>query len=399
MSSMAKLYFNIFSLSIFISLISTSSNILIQNETELNLELNKKSSANELRIDIYPENKRKKDLIKESVKNLISRITHNYSFDPNRKLAFISSNVPLLSGFYYAHINHLPIRIRPDDIWLLIVQAFSNHVSANPEKLRNFFVNFKGKQRLEVEYIFDDINTNIKHLPKSVYEDFSEKITNQMKKYIDKKIVENLIPDFSTTDTDSMVVGKLSIMGSFQEYFDYDMNVMIICGSPYMILEGTAEDYQKIIDKAEKLSKYDFEWYIKRIRNKLKMLLEAKKGNVNIDFFKSIIQKAEITEHSLSCEGSKKSNVITGWILKFFAYNNKFERFSGNSIDINKFDELANQMLTVPYRLRFANTKKIFNMNFKVGFIGCDQNEKGEVYPVQGWIASEKEKEKIEYDL
>ena len=129
----------------------------------------------------------------------------------------------------------------------------------------------------------------------------------------------------------------------YSNLIDYDMNVMIICGSPYMILEGTAEDYQKIIDKAEKLSKYDFEWYIKRIRNKLKMLLEAKKGNVNIDFFKSIIQKAEITEHSLSCEGSKKSNVITGWILKFFAYNNKFERFSGNSIDINKFDELANQ--------------------------------------------------------
>ena len=354
---------------------------------------------NELKIELYPENEPKGNLEKIPVSSVLPNDILGDSLNKNISLAFPRAKVPILCGFYTAHCMHFPLRLKPDDIWLLIVQAFSNHVSANPEKLRNFFVNFKGKQRLEVEYIFDDINTNIKHLPKIVYEDFSEKITNQMKKYIGKKIVENLTPDFSTTDTDSMVVGKLSIMGSFQEYFDYDMNVMIICGSPYMILEGTAEDYQKIIDKAEKLSKYDFEWYIKRIRNKLKMLLEAKKGNVNIDFFKSIIQKAEITEHSLSCEGSKNSNVITGWILKFFAYNNKFERFSGNSIDINKFDELANQMLTVPYRLRFANTKKIFNMNFKVGFIGCDQNEKGEVYPVQGWIASEKEKEKIESDL
>ena len=27
-------------------------------------------------------------------------------------------------------------------------------------------------------------------------------------------------------------------------------------------------------------------------------------------------------------------------------------------------------------------------MKYKVGFIGCDQNKKSEVYPVQGWIVS-----------
>ena len=43
----------------------------------------------------------------------------------------MDSNVPLLNGFYTAHTNHYPIRIKPDDIWLLIVQAFSNHVNAN----------------------------------------------------------------------------------------------------------------------------------------------------------------------------------------------------------------------------------------------------------------------------
>ena len=60
------------------------------------------------------------------------------------------TNVPLLNRFYIAHINHYPIRIKPDDIWLLIVQAFSNHVNANSEKLRHLFVNFDGKQKLSV---------------------------------------------------------------------------------------------------------------------------------------------------------------------------------------------------------------------------------------------------------
>ena len=37
-----------------------------------------------------------------------------------------------------------------------------------------------------------------------------------------------------------------------------------ICGNPYIILEWTKDDYNKIISKAEKLSKYKFEWHIDR---------------------------------------------------------------------------------------------------------------------------------------
>ena len=39
-------------------------------------------------------------------------------------------------------------------------------------------------------------------------------------------------------------------------------------------------------------------------------MLEAKKGNVNIDFFKNIIQEAEITR-KFSYEGIKKLRIIT----------------------------------------------------------------------------------------
>ena len=90
----------------------------------------------ELKIELFPENKPRNEFIKEPVKNLITEDTKVYSFDINRELAFINENVPLLNGFFQAHINHYPIRIKPDDIWLLIIQAFSNHVNANSEKLR-----------------------------------------------------------------------------------------------------------------------------------------------------------------------------------------------------------------------------------------------------------------------
>ena len=355
-----------------------------------------RNSSNELKIELFPENKKRNDLLKEPLSFLIDKDTSKYSFDLNRKLTFINSNVPLLNGFYYAHINHLPIRIKPDDIWLLIVQAFSNHVNSDSEKLRKYFVNFEGKKKLEIIYEIHNYDNLL--LPKKYYEDFPEKINNLMKKYLGEEILDNLTPDFSTTDYDSMIISKLSIMGSFKKNFDYIFG-RIVCGNPYIILEGTEDDYRKILSKAQKLRKYDFEWYIDRIIPHIEKMIEAKKGNIDIGYFQNIIQeKEELTKHIVGC-GTVigKENFISGWILNFFShfilnlpsfYDKTYVRFTENSIGINRIKDLAGQMLNVPFKLIDYSTRKEYDMEYKVGFIGCDQNEKDEVYPVQGWIVS-----------
>ena len=105
-----------------------------------NLEIGKKSeeeineveeNENALKIKLYPNKKPRDTFDKEPVKNIIPKDALGHSLDPKQELAYMDSNVPLLNGFYTAHTNHYPIRIKPDDIWLLIVQAFSNHVNAN----------------------------------------------------------------------------------------------------------------------------------------------------------------------------------------------------------------------------------------------------------------------------
>ena len=42
---------------------------------------------------------------------------------------------------------------------------------------------------------------------------------------------------------------------------------------------------KKLLSKAEKLSKYEFEWYINRIIPIIKKFIEAKQGNIDINFF------------------------------------------------------------------------------------------------------------------
>ena len=97
-----------------------------------------------------------------------------------------------------------------------------------------------------------------------------------MKKYLGEEIIQTLTSDFSTTNSDSLIISKLSIMGAFKKYFKYEMDIRI-CGIPYIILEGTVDDYERIKTKAEKLSKFEFDWYINRIIPHIQKMIDAKK--------------------------------------------------------------------------------------------------------------------------
>ena len=225
--------------------------------------------------------------------------------------------------------------------------------------------------------------------------------------YLGVQILNILTPNFSTTTYDSEIICKISIMGAFKKYFDYTMEICG-CGIPYIILEGEAEDYKKIKLKAEKLKKYKFDWYIDRIIPHIQKMIDAKEGKIDVDFFKNIIQKKEVTEirHRPSRgEYGVKVDHICGWFLQFFAYLNK-EDFSGKvkaftecSLKVEDFKDLANQMLIVPFKIIEAPTKKEYLMKYKVGFVGCDQNENNEIIPIKGWIVSPSTKDEREQTL
>ena len=374
--------------------------IILNNDKKLEEKENKENKVissvkNELKIELYPENKPRNEFIREPLNNLLKNENKDilgYSFDKEKYLAFINTNVPLLNGFYTAHTNHHPIRIKPDDIWLLIVQAFSNHVNANSEELRKYFVNFDYKKTLTVKYLGIYYAKNV---DKKILENFVEQISEQMKEYLGEEILENLTPKFTTTNYDSTIICKLSIMSVFKKYFNYCIE-QFICGIPYIILEGTAEDYKKIINKANYLRKYKFEWYIDRIIPHIQKMVEAKEGKIDVEHFQNIIQKKEIIENRrngcLNEIYEVKVDQIFGWILKFFAYYNEKEyngkRFNEDSIKVEDFNKLSNQMLIVPFTIIEEITGKEYSMKYKVGFIGCDQNKEKEVYPVQGWLVS-----------
>ena len=128
-------------------------------------------------------------------------------------------------------------------------------------------------------------------------------------------------------------------------------------------------------------------------------MLEAKEGKIDIDFFKSIVQKKEITENRIYGSGDEpedmKVKYISGWILKFFGYwserddtTGKLKIFNEEKIEIDDFRKLSYQMIKVPFKIIDEVNQKEYDAKYEVGFIGCDKNEKNEVFPVEGWIFS-----------
>ena len=342
-------------------------------------------SDNELKIHLYPENIPISELEKRPIEKIIDRDTLAYSFDINQKLGYLSYKVPVLSGIYKAYCNHYPIRMKPDDIWLLIIQCFSYHVNENYQKLRKYFVNFDGQRNLEIDIVCEKIE-------KKNLEIFVEEVNNKMKEYLGNELLENLTPNFTTTDNNSKLVCQISILNTFKKYFKYMFN-KISCGIPYIILEGTAEDYKKIILKAKNLSKYDFEWYIDRIIPIVQKMVEAKEGKIDIDFFKNIILKNEKIEdrYKHCCHFRYKINYINGWILKFFGYikiDGNLRRFIEDKIEGEEINNLPNQILNAPFIIKNQETKTCKTMKFEAGFFGCEQNEKKEVSLAIGWLVS-----------
>ena len=65
-------------------------------------------------------------------------------------------------------------------------------------------------------------------------------------------------------------------------------------------------------------------------------------------------------------------------------YKGRIPRFQEDSLKVKSFKNLANQMLIVPFTIEDRVHKKTYLMKYKVGFVGCDQNDKKEVSPVQG---------------
>ena len=175
-------------------------------------------------------------------------------------------------------------------------------------------------------------------------EEFCNKITEN----VGKELIENLTPNFSTSTKQTIISGKVSIMSTFKKYFNFEI-YMFICGIPYLILEGNLNDWEKILEKLKFLEKYDPPR--KSIEEDLIEIINTKKGNINLDFWRKIIMETwKTTKKTIDCMYKEvEEDFIKGWILHFYGYNR---------IEKDKINDLLKEVVEAPITVMDTETNE-----------------------------------------
>ena len=280
-------------------------------------------------------------------------------------------------GMYQAYADHRPFVLSPDMIWLLINQGFAQHVNANHESLRKYFVNFSGKESLIVQS-----HKKLKD-PSLLWEEIFPQFTEQIRKEVGGHLVETLTCNFSTTTSLEKTVSEITIMETVKSYFEF-ITIMIVCGIPEITLEGTPQDWEKVLNKARGLKEYKLEWWISQLEPLLEEFVKASKGTINKEFWRNMFKC-----HSPKSCGAPET--FDGWIIKFFPYDNEGKRNNLKQIVGRK--KLPSEIVKVDLKYIEAYNDTVIETPLELwsGFIGLKQNnENFALRPQIGWMVKKK---------
>lgn len=280
------------------------------------------------------------------------------------------------------YLDHRPLILSPDMIWLLIEQGFANHVNAHHEKLRSKFVDFDGKKTLSVAVTGKKSLTMYEQMLDLKWDSIIQQFPLQIAEYTGKELINTLTADFSTTGATEKVVSEVTIMKAMENYFDYEV-LLLGCGIPEITLLGTTEDWEKILEKTKSLAKYDLKWWVNDLEPILEQFVLASQNQIDTNFWQKMFKYHEGKAY-------KTSPSFDGWLVHFYPYNDKGQKNSKKKIYTNNVPTEV-QSVSVKYSDDIHNYETTLQLD--AGFFGCEQNSSTfALKPTIGWIL------KIPYD-
>ena len=138
-------------------------------------------------------------------------------------------------------------------------------------------------------------------------------------------------------------------------------------------MEGKIEDWELIKKKLNAFSKYGLEDWIKSIDPIISEIINTKKGNINISFWKDILFENFEKRPFFPCGPPSPYVILTGWLSKFFPFNNMGEKISKISIYPENNGNPLSEFSTTP--IIVVDPNKV-EKKFKIlsGIIGVSQD-------------------------
>jgi hypothetical protein len=246
------------------------------------------SKIEEIKIEINKDLKPRADFHFDSLQSILSTDVNAAILSTEKKIYHCSSDLrakkyvlglqglTVLQGYYKAYVNHIPICITPDILWMLIIQGFSRHIDLNSERLRNKLVQFEGKKTLSVDGDEKSIDDITKEGWERTFKEFVEKI----RKNAGGLMINLLTPCFTTTTPTIQVASQIAIMSAFKNYFKF-VRMFGGCGFPYIKLQGTLLDYIQLKFKIEGLIGYEIDDWVNELIVIVDKIIETKQGKID----------------------------------------------------------------------------------------------------------------------
>lgn len=288
---------------------------------------------------------------------------------------FIQSQFhPLLSAVHISFAEHYPLKLTPDMIWLTIVQGFANHINMNAEKYRSRFVSHSGKQTIVV-----DRDEFVRFSPDNDWQGVFGEFSTAIKGIIGENNHSLVVDKFSTSTVVTIAAFEVVLMDSMKSYFDYVVRTR--CGIPYVQLEGSVDDYEKILSKLDALAVFDLKEWIDLVKPIIQNLINTMNGKIDSKFWGNIYKHQKMS-------GSEKAS---GWITKLIPYLQKSDgtiyvnEFNDNGVSTNSF---PSGLAKVPFIWKYFGAD--LSYEFFGGFVGVSQdNFTKTLTPEIGWAVKE----------
>ena len=311
-----------------------------------------------------------------------------YSFE-NDNLCYLGQDI-FFKFMVEAYADHRPIVLSPDIIWNVIAQGFSQHVNNNPEALRDRIVyHEKGKIELSV------MTKEELHSPNVKWDELLNTFDNMIAESTKDNLADVMRADFSTTDKTARIVSQMTLMSSVKAFFDYSV-IYFSCGIPNITIEGTTDDWEKVMNKTQQLRKYNLDWWVDDLVPILNEFINASKGNVNKVFWQNIVKKDRPKEYvgggcAAAFEGEDPTE-LDGWFLKLMPYDQKGNRTPEKVT--YEYDNMPSQVTNVDFKYKNLDTGTTIPMEMICGLVGIEIDTiTNAMRPKLGWMVCEKNKQ------
>ena len=257
--------------------------------------------------------KKGKDLVQQSHLNLNNPTMYFSQYEKSTNMITPETKNNFLNAFLIAYNCHLPIKLRPDDIHIMIELIIGTCMANNAEKLRDVFVAHKGKKKIIVT-LFSDFNID------RITSLFQQSIKNEIK---NPEFADKMICNYSSSNHVTHAVSNTLLMNTMKEYFEY--SYMCLCGIPYAVLEGSIADWEKLKNF------YDFlkpifgdtelkDWF-RHFDIIMDMFMEMRQSQENGEIQASP-RIAKLWERVISFvpHGSGGQTILGGWVRLFMPY-------------------------------------------------------------------------------